>query len=69
MKITTGNVKVRVKLKKGKTFVTKVMNDVSDRTNTMVGKLKMVDGKYHLKRSCKGYYIVNPRDIEDVKVV
>jgi len=69
MKIMTRNVKVRVTLRKGKMFVVKVVNDVSERTNSMTGRLKMVDGKYHLHNKYGGYYIINPKDVKDIRVV
>jgi len=69
MKISTGNVKVRVTLKRGSSFVTKVVNDVSEKTNTMIGRLKMVDGKYHLHHKYSGHYIIEPNNVKDIKVI
>jgi len=60
-----------VTLREGHTLVKKVVDGVSIKTDTMTGKLRTgSNGKYHLHpKGRKGYYIIEPTNIVDMKVV
>ena len=60
-----------ITLREGLTLVKEVVDDVSIRTDTMTGKLRIgPNGKYHLHpKGRQGYYIIEPKNIVDMKVV
>ena len=60
-----------ITLREGHTLVKKVVDGVSIRTDTMTGKVCTgQNGKYHLHpKGKKGHYIIEPKNIVDMKVV
>jgi len=64
--------KVRITLKKGRSFVIDITTDkkgnpITKRSQTMIGKLnKGSDGMLHLHRNCRGYYAIDPVNIKRI---